>query len=106
MCIYSLLNLLSYLRSRYKLTWPSHEPTNMQHLKHYVDFLITSTIPKLGEEPDQDSIRGKVRRFCNAWERKYNSTIPSSIKESMAPVSNFKHSKFILVFKAYYISLL
>lgn len=65
----------------------------MQQLKHYGDYLYKSTIGRLGEIPTPTSIRIKMRRFYNAWERKYNTEIPSWMKLSMAPVSNFKHGE-------------
>lgn len=59
-------------------------------MKHFAEAMALGTTGKLDEDdelPTTDSLRGKMRRFYNAWERHYNLTISLDVKRSMAPVS-------------------
>lgn len=66
------------------------DPRDMRVMKNFAEAMALGTMGKLDEEdelPTNDSLRGKMRRFYNAWERHYNLTISLDVKRSMAPVS-------------------
>jgi hypothetical protein len=63
----------------------------MQTLKHFAEFLGISKVGRLPQEdgkksPTVGSIRGAMRRFCNAWEREHHTFISLDVERSMAPV--------------------
>ena len=69
----------------------------MQSLKHFAEFLGRSKLGRLPQEdgqkvPTAGSIRGAMRRFCNAWERANHAYISLDVKLSMAPVCPSKVS--------------
>jgi hypothetical protein len=62
----------------------------MRVMKHFAKTMALGTIGKLDEDdelPTPYSLRCKMRRFYNAWERHYNLQISLDVKHSMAPVS-------------------
>lgn len=62
----------------------------MRVMKHFAETMALGTIGKLddeGELPTTESLRARMREFCNAWERHHNLEIPLGFKRSMAPVS-------------------
>ncbi|KAF2178060.1 hypothetical protein K469DRAFT_534810, partial [Zopfia rhizophila CBS 207.26] len=54
----------------------------------FAETMALATVGKLDgddELPTSDSLRCKMRRFCNEWERNYNLSISSDVKCSIAP---------------------
>jgi hypothetical protein len=71
------------------------DPRDMRVMKHFAETMALGTIGKLDDEdelPTPDSLRCKMRRFYNAWERHHNLTISLDVKRSMAPVSVTYHA--------------
>jgi hypothetical protein len=67
-------------------------------MKHFAETMALGTMGKLDDEdelPTPDSLRCKMRRFYNAWERHHNLTISLDVKRSMAPVSKTYHAASI-----------
>lgn len=69
-------------------------PLDMQCLKLFAEFFGRTMKGEVRgrldpEKPNADtgSVRGAMRRFCNAWKRMNHQEIPHQIKLSMAPVS-------------------
>jgi hypothetical protein len=67
----------------------------MQTLKHFAEFLGRSKLGRLPQEdgkqiPTAGSIRGAMRRFCNAWERANHAHISLDVERSMAPVCSYE----------------
>ena len=67
----------------------------MQDMKLYAEFLGRTMQGRRkrrsGPKPEMattGSVRGAMRRFCNAWEWKSHLKMPKDIKYSMAPVSS------------------
>ncbi|KAK3984490.1 hypothetical protein QBC44DRAFT_336862 [Cladorrhinum sp. PSN332] len=79
----------------------------MQCLKLFAEFLGRTMKGKVRgrldpEKPKADtgSVRGAMRRFCNAWERENHQEIPPEIKLSMAPFIDGELAKKIGLIKA------
>ncbi|RSL93373.1 hypothetical protein CDV31_014729 [Fusarium ambrosium] len=75
----------------YERKFPGSTPQDMQTLKHFAEFLGLSKVGRLPQEdgkksPTVGSIRGAMRRFCNAWEREHHAFISLDVERSMAPV--------------------
>jgi len=69
----------------------------MQTLKHFAEFLALSKLGRLPQEgegklPTAGSVRGAMRRFCNAWERENHTFMSLDLKRSMAPVSRHENA--------------
>ncbi len=74
---------------RYVKKYGPSDPRDMRVMKHFAETMALGTIGKLdGEDelPTPDSLRIKMRRFYNAWERHYKLEISLDVKRSMAPV--------------------
>uniref|UniRef100_A0A4E9EHL3 C2H2-type domain-containing protein n=1 Tax=Gibberella zeae TaxID=5518 RepID=A0A4E9EHL3_GIBZA len=74
----------------YEKTFTGSTPLDMQTLKHFAEFLALSKLGRLpqgsGKQlPTAGSVRGAMRRFCNAWERANHTYISLDVKRSMAP---------------------
>lgn len=80
---------------RFEALNPGATPLDMQCLKLFAEFLgltmkgkVRGKVdPKKKPRADTGSVRGAMRRFCNAWKRENHQEIPPEIERSMAPVS-------------------
>ncbi|KAF5531769.1 carbonic anhydrase 2, partial [Fusarium mexicanum] len=74
----------------YEKKFPGSTPQDMQTLKHFAEFLGLAKLGRLPQEggkkmPTAHSIRGAMRRFCNAWERANHTYLSLDVERSMAP---------------------
>ncbi|KAF2452498.1 hypothetical protein BDY21DRAFT_375505 [Lineolata rhizophorae] len=67
--------------------------------------MALGSVGKLDEEDElqtPDSVRRKIRRFCNAWERQHDLSIPLEVKRSMVPAKNHVKLHELLWFDDYH----
>ena len=86
---------------RYVAKFPGRDPRDMRVMKHFAEVIgrgIKARLEaELAAEPDDGkkknkrantwSVRNKMRRFYNMWERQMHLNIADEVQESMAPVS-------------------
>lgn len=62
----------------------------MQVMKHFAEVIgrgIKARLDKTKDRATTFSVRNKMRRFYNMWEREMHIDISDKVKNSMAPVS-------------------
>ena len=61
----------------------------MRTMKHFAEVVGITTLGRLDKTGKATtwSVRNKMRRFYNMWERDYKVSIPEEVKLSVAPVS-------------------
>ncbi|KAF4943641.1 hypothetical protein FSARC_14865 [Fusarium sarcochroum] len=72
----------------YEKAFGSSDPRDMRVMKHFAELLALGTKGKLDKDnqlPTTDSVRNKMRRFYNNWQRKNHQAIPAKVTLSMCP---------------------
>ncbi|KAK8071921.1 hypothetical protein PG996_005269 [Apiospora saccharicola] len=75
------------LWNSYTIRFPESDPRNMRTMKHFAEVVGMTTPGRLDKTGKATtwSVRNKMRRFYNMWERDYKVSIPEEVKLSVAP---------------------
>ncbi|KAL2015888.1 hypothetical protein VTK56DRAFT_4663 [Thermocarpiscus australiensis] len=72
----------------YSAKFPGRDPRDMRVMKHFAETIgrgIKARLDKKKKRATTWSVRNKMRRFYNMWERQMHMDIADEVKDSMAP---------------------